>query len=231
LSGFFHFRELKGEQIYKIPVMRITNEQKNELSLKAKEAGLNRTDFQTSGSHHEFLIKYKYEYFSFSITKVSASDKYKLGVTTVKNKNGYIVECIWKNVVEHFTKWANELAKELNTPTGWETFDNEDFLNLNISDLNNHFSESEKVLVRNTLIELKEKIKLLELGEEKLDIITKKLDQLSEDVDHLSKFDWKSLFIGSIANLLMALAIPPEAAGMIWHFIKSLFFTMALKQP
>jgi hypothetical protein len=85
--------------------------------------------------------------------------------------------------------------------------------------------------VRNSLTELKERIKVLELGEEKYGVIERKIDDLSKKLDELNKFDWKSLFIGSIANLIMTMAIPPEASGMIWHFIKALFFTIALKQP
>jgi hypothetical protein len=210
--------------------MRITNAQKQELSKIAREAGLNLSDFQTSGSYHEFIVKYKYEYFSFSITKASASDKYKFDVKNISNQTGYSAEGLWKDVIAHFAKWSKELAEELNTPTGWESFDNEDFLNANVSDLNNHFSESEKLLLRNSLNELKDRIKILELGDAKYDIIEKKISDLSESLDQLNKFDWKSLFIGSIANLIMTLSIPPEAAGMIWHYIKALFFTIALNQ-
>jgi hypothetical protein len=49
------------------------------------------------------------------------------------------------------------------------------------------------------------------------------LDALSAKIDELNKFDWKSMFIGTIASLIMTLVVPPEVSGMLWEYIKMSF--------
>lgn len=53
--------------------------------------------------------------------------------------------------------------------------------------------------------------------------IEQKLIELDLKLDELKKFDWKSLFVGTIVNLIMSLGIPPESAGAVWEIIKRAF--------
>ncbi|MBS1573011.1 MAG: hypothetical protein JST62_11490 [Bacteroidetes bacterium] len=210
--------------------MRITNTQKQELAEIFRESGLNLLDFETSGQHKEFKVQYKHEYFSFYIN-IHDKDKnvYHVTVFTVSNTKASPVAATWEQVKGKFKVWTKEVFTELNTPTGWETFESENFLNNDFQELNSEFTELEKAKVGQSISELKEKIKLLELPEPTLDILNKKLDELHIKVDKLNKFDWKSLFIGTIASLIMTLAIPPQASGLIWEYIKSAFSGLKLK--
>ncbi|WP_157730814.1 hypothetical protein [Arenibacter algicola] len=52
---------------------------------------------------------------------------------------------------------------------------------------------------------------------------------MGDKVDDLTKFDWKALFIGTIATLVISLGIPPESNGMLWEWIKSAFNGLKLK--
>jgi ATP-dependent Lon protease len=207
--------------------MRITNIQKKELSEISRETGLNILDFEVSGQFKEFKVQFKHEYFSFEIDKIR-SDLYSLTILPVNDTKGNIFKADWEDTKKRFKNWANQLYKELNTPTGWQSFQSENFLNAELKELENGFSETEKQQVKQSIDDLKEKIKTLELASEKLEIILEKLSQLSKKVDDLSKFDWKSMFIGNIANLIMVLGIPPETSGMLWEYIKMAFSGLRL---
>ncbi len=208
--------------------MRIVNTQKKELADIFTQAGLNVLDFETSGQYKEFKIKFKHEYFSFSIN-IQKPDSYQLTIFPIDNTNGYTIQAVWADVKKHFDKWSKQIATELNTATGWETFQSENFLNASFEELEQEFSETEKAQARQSIIELKEKIKTLDLPETSKNIIEKKLDDLHSKVNDLKKFDWKSLFIGSVASLIMTLAIPPEISGLLWEYIKIAFSGFRLK--
>lgn len=208
--------------------MRITNIQKNELSDIFRNTGLNLLDFETSGQYKEFKIKFKHEYFSFSIN-INESNKYVAVLLPVNDTSGHQFSGTWEQIKRHFSNWIHQIAVELNTPTGWETFQSENFLNAEYEELNQDFSDTEKMQARQSIINLKVRVESLELPADKINIINKKLDDLSIKVDEFSKFDWKSLFIGTVASLIMTLVIPPQASGLLWEYIKTAFSGLRLK--
>jgi len=210
--------------------MRITNTQKHELSEIFRESGLNLLDFETSGQVKEFKIKYKFDYFSFYIDIHDKNkDVYHVTIFKVSNTKANPVAATWEQVKGKFKVWTKELFTELNTPTGWESFESENFLNADFAELNSDFSESEKASIAQSIFELKDKINSLELPATSLVIINEKLVELNSKVDKFNKFDWKALFIGTIANLIMTLSIPPEASGLIWEYIKTAFGRLKIK--
>ena len=208
--------------------MRITNQQKKELSTIFNENELNLLDFEVSGSYHEFKIKFKFDYFSFNIIKKD-KNQYQVTIQSIDNTNAGTSVMNWEGVVNHFKLWSKKISSELNTPNGWETFENENYLNTDYDDLNMSFSKNEKESIRQSLKYIKKKVTTLDVSADTLKIIEHKLDELDTKVDDLKKFDWKSLFIGTVASLIMTLGIPPESAGMLWEMIKSSFNGLKLK--
>lgn len=208
--------------------MRITNLQKKELSEIFIENGLNLLDFETTGKNNEFTIKYKFDYFSFTVTRKEI-DEFIVTIHSINNtrKGSSVVK--WPGIISKFELWTKELNKEINTPTGWENFESENYLNNEFADLNKPFTIEEKIETRNSLKYLKSKIVDLNIQDEQLEIIEGKIDELSSKIDELSKFDWKSLFIGTIASIIMSLSLPSESAGMLWEYIKSAFSGLKLR--
>ena len=202
--------------------MRITNTQKKELADLFKQQNLNLLDFEVSGEFQEFKVQFKYDYFSFTVIKLRPDD-YTIKVLSVTNTQPLSYSGKWDIVKAKFHGWVKKLDDELNTETGWENFETFNFLNDEYQDLENNFSDTEKVQIKANIKTLKIKIKSLKLPEENLKIIETKLDNLANAVDELNKFDWKSQFVGTIASLIMALIIPPEFNGIIWTYIKSAF--------
>lgn len=208
--------------------MRITNIQKWELSEIFRKAGLNALDFETSGQYKEFKVKFKHEYFSF-LFNLQKHDTYQFTIFSANSTKGQTLSGSWEQSKKKFEKWVKEIATELSTPTGWEHFQSDNFLNASYEELNRSFTETERVQTKQSLLELKERIKTLELSNITMTVIDKKLSDLDSRVDELKKFDWKSLFVGTIANLIMTLAIPPDASGLIWEYIKTTFSGFRLK--
>lgn len=207
--------------------MRITKTQKQELSVIFKRNNLNLIDFDVTGEYQEFKVKLKNDYFSFSIEKTRA-DAYTLTIFNIDRKNASTVSATWETTLTMFVNWTKQVSTELNETTGWETFENTNFLNTEYEDLNTEFTIVEKAQTKESIKELKVKIKLLNLAPEKLQVIESKLDSLSQKVDELNKFDWKSLFIGTIASLIMTFVIPQEASGIFWEYLKSSFNNMKI---
>jgi len=208
--------------------MRITNIQKKELSEKFRNHGLNIFDFDTSGEYKEFKVKFKHDYFSFTIDR-QKEDVYYLTIFPVDNTAGYSMGATWEQTKAKFTVWTKQISDELNTATGWESFQTSNYLNAEFEDLQKDFTTTEKTQARQSILELKGRVKALDLSETSLQIIESKLDNLSKKVDELNKFDWKSLFLGTIASLIMTLSIPPDASGLLWEYIKSAFSGLKLK--
>lgn len=202
--------------------MRITNVEKKQLSDIFHKLKLNIFDFDATGEYEIFKIKFKYDYFSFSIIKQKANI-YQIEYFSVDNKNAVSTAVNWNDLLQHFYQWSKKLFAEFNSPTGWESFENTNLFNAEYEELNNEFTDAEKIKTKQSLKELKVKIKLLNLPPEKLDIINSKLDSLTLKVDELNKFDWKSMFLGTIASLIMTFIVPQEASGMLWEYIKSSF--------
>ena len=207
--------------------MRITNVEKKQLSDVFLKFKLNIFDFETTGEYEVFKIKFKYDYFSFAIVKKKPS-VYLMEYCSVDNKNAISSEVNWNTLLQHFLEWAKKLYAELNSPTGWESFENTNFLNAEYEELNTNFTDIEKRQTKQSIKDLKVKIKLLNLSPDKLEIIESKLDSLSIKIDELNKFDWKSMFIGTIASLIMTFVVPQEAGGMFWEYIKSSFHNLKI---
>lgn len=202
--------------------MRITNVQKKELADIFNKTGLSKLDFDVSGQHKEFKIKFKHDFFSFSINAES-TDYYKLIIYDVDNTQPKSIKVSWASTKKWFERWIKRIGQELSTPTGWESFQSDNYLNADFGDLDNEFSSAEKIQVRESIKELSVRVKNFELPSKNLDIIDRKLNELSSKVDDLNKFDWKALFLGTMASLVITLGIPPEINGLLWDYIKMAF--------
>lgn len=202
--------------------MRITNVEKKQLSDIFHKFKLNIFDFEATGEYEVFKIKFKYDYFSFAIAK-QKPNVYQIEYFSVDNKNAISTAVNWNDLLQIFLQWSKKIFAELNSPTGWESFENTNFFNVEYEELNSKFTDAEKIQTKQSIKELKVKIKLLNLTPEKLEIINVKLDSLNSKVDELNKFDWKSMFLGTIASLIMTFIVPQEASGMLWEYIKSSF--------
>jgi hypothetical protein len=209
--------------------MRILNQHKKQLADIVTEHNLRISDFQTNSTgYSEFKIKFKEDYFSFSILKLTVSDKYRLTVFPVDNTEGYNTTGGWAEVLQHYRSWLKGIQAEVNTPTGWETYQDQNLFNNDFLSLNEPFTDEEKKESIKQLNNFKSKILTIGLDKSQIDAILLKLDELESKMDVLNKFDWKSLLVGSLIGLIMTLSIPPDAAGILWFEFKNAFNILQL---
>ena len=201
--------------------MRITSTEKKELFDVFIENKLKKDDFELVEDTNYFKIKYKQDYFSFSI-QIVKTNEYLVKIRPTHNVREESISTNWENTKKRFSKWCGNLYEELNTITGWEE-NFRAYINIEIVDIDKKFEQDEKEKIKEIIVGIHEKIIALNLPSQNIEIIDKKLDDLSKKVDELSKFDWQALFIGTISSLLLTLIIPPEASGIIFKFISDSF--------
>lgn len=208
--------------------MRITTIKLKELNDIFINSGLNKNDFKVIIKDEFFLIQCRGQYFSFKV-QIQNPNIYRNTIYNIDNRKGVSVASKWEVTKEKFKDWCESLKTEIGINHGWETIESTNYFKTTSEDLNSSFPEPEKISLRLALKGLQEKISHLELPEKNLDIINGKLDNLDTKLDSMSKFDWKSLFIGTIFSLLTTLAIPQEASGLIWSYISESFKNFRLK--
>ncbi|GGF30366.1 hypothetical protein [Echinicola rosea] len=203
--------------------MRITNLQKKVLADLLRDAGLNMVDFEVSGSPKEFKIKYRYDYFSFSLDRLELQ-RYSIVILPVNTTVPVKENGDWEYLKARYKIWLDQLSKELVTPTGWEHFQPENYLGLKRRDLNNLFTSEEKEQAKDALNTYSQYIHhRLPMDGDAKQVILAKLEELSGKIDAMNKFDWKSLLIGTMANVVMVLGLPSEVSGMLWEGLKTAF--------
>ncbi|MDQ3021320.1 MAG: hypothetical protein M3R36_12235 [Bacteroidota bacterium] len=130
----------------------------------------------------------------------------------------------WNENIKHFRGWLNYLKREINAPDKWGKLQSEiENLNLIGAEDEDKFSASEYEQLKVKMETLKKKISELSLNPKQSEIINSKLDYLTMIALTLNKFDWKSLFIGTIISIIIQSSISPENSKALWLLIKGIF--------
>lgn len=155
--------------------------------------------------------------------------------------NSYIVNCspgefefieefnsapINPTVYNFFQKWLENLDREIKAPNKWDRLlkEIESFSVPNNSSYNaDKFSYQEYKEITNNVLQLKEGIKEIGLTLEQYNIINEKLDFLIDQSKNLKKFDWRSLFIGTIINIASNIIINPTSIQAFYELVKGFF--------
>lgn len=129
-------------------------------------------------------------------------------------------------LIIEFYEWINSLEEELEAEDKWANFNNLfNSLNLNYTSNieNEKFSVSEYLELKEKINVLKNCLEELSLKQEEIKFIQSKLDLISEQISHLGKFDWRSLFAGTIMSIIIQLSLSQEQGKNLWQIIKRIF--------
>lgn len=97
-----------------------------------------------------------------------------------------------------------------------------DFIEFGQFEYNEKFSIEERKVLKAGIENLKNKITVeFDLTDYKLNLINRKLDQLSEKVDSNNKFDFKTAFVGLMINI--ASSVLYDNVGVFWNLVKGVF--------
>lgn len=135
----------------------------------------------------------------------------------------------WDEQLYQFRQWLGYLNREITTPNKWERLRRElERTNLNFDDDQDKFSAQEFEDLKRKMEVLKNSLGEIAFLPEQVAAINSKLDHLTEMAVTLNKFDWKSLFIGTIVSIVIQLNVTQDNAQALWVLIKSTFNTYFL---
>lgn len=136
----------------------------------------------------------------------------------------------WRGIERSIEKWLACLKKEIKSENKWQKLEEElNKFNFKFEDNNDQFSvlEYEEIDIKINLI--KGNLSTLCIPAAQLERIEKNLDYLKDKAKVLGKFDWKTLFVGTIVNLALEYAMSPETIHAFIKIIKDALSQLFLK--
>lgn len=131
----------------------------------------------------------------------------------------------WQDMIVEFHIWLNCLEKEIYTPDYWNRFSTEYSIvsDLEINRNTDKFSAFEYKQLQIILLEFKNKIQLIDLTQSQIDRIEEKIDDLTSKAIDMNKFDWTSLFLGTLFSIFIQLEVTHENINKIFSILKTIF--------
>ncbi|MCD4819204.1 MAG: hypothetical protein K8S23_10990 [Candidatus Cloacimonetes bacterium] len=209
--------------------IKLLASQKNELYDCIEKIGFSPIQFELDEqSNNIYCIVYflKTDFFFLISDKLLAhSNNYELSYSPAHNSYKESVNAAgWSIVSSRFDIWLHLLYQEINTPNKWERLQKEiDSLAISFDQDDSKFSIQEFELLETKIKSLKQKVTEIGLISEQVDAFNNKLDYLIDSAKRSNKFDWKSLFIGTIVNLTITMNVTPENTQALWLLIKQVF--------
>lgn len=188
----------------------------SQFILTEKESTNYVNEIVTNISHKssEFYFSFESRYDRRSILFSPGSDTYSVAHSVNS----------WNELEYHFQNWIGNLLNEINVENKWDRLEKEmKGINLNLKNEPDKFSAHEFEELKNKVLAIKQGLNKIGLLSEQVSIINEKLDHLTELAIDMNKFDWKSLFIGTILSVIIQLGVTQENAKSLWALIKQVF--------
>ncbi|MBS1687297.1 MAG: hypothetical protein JSS96_01130 [Bacteroidetes bacterium] len=205
--------------------MQLLKSQKNKLFDTIISKGLSPNQFILRERIDVSLIYKAEQRYKFDISQLS-DNSYNVNFSPAeKYYNDEFRLFNWYQVPIALGNWISYVKREAQEEDKWEQMETviqEAHLSV-IYDDNRKFTVQEYVLLEKKIIELKASILTLEFLPKQIDAINSKLDQVLKLAIDLNKFDWQSLFVGTIVNIIIQLGLTPSNAHALWLLIKNAF--------
>jgi hypothetical protein len=177
------------------------------------------------------ILKFKQSDYFFTFETVAHSNEPHYAIYS-PGKYSYEETNYTRDWVTQFRKlqdWLIYLKREINTPNKWDRFIN-DFSDIQfLSDIDtSKFAIPEFEELKLKISFLKDSISESPLIPTHIELFNSKLDYLLESAKTMNKFDWKSLFVGSIISIIIQLSVSPDNAKLIWGLIRKAFSNFLL---
>jgi len=136
----------------------------------------------------------------------------------------------WEQVVVYFGKWLKYLKREITSPDKWgRAFGELAYLGSATGSQYTHFTHSEYLNIVNKLDHIKKGLEQIPLTDEQNRGLKAQFDHLETKIDELNKFDWQSLFIGTVISVIIQLGVDKENANLLYDLIKLYFQGLILR--
>jgi hypothetical protein len=121
----------------------------------------------------------------------------------------------WELVLGHVSKWVSVMKKEVLEPDLWKvSFDDKKLVAASIDDVQNSpFNLEEQERVKVAIGELRSFLHTTsDHSEAQLNFIDSRLQHLQDASSRLGRKDWITLAMGTLTNIVVGVALAPEAA-------------------
>lgn len=173
------------------------------------------TEISFRGTEYSFTVMDEPRDRSFSVGYSPGDELFVEGYTAVG----------WDSVISLYMQWLDNLEEEVKLGDKWNRLHQEMqelMLSPTIED-GAKFTHSEFLELSKKISDIKNALPSIPLLLEQQKVLEYKLDNLLKLATDLNKFDWRSLFIGTIQSIIMQLGITPDNATLIWQAIKMVF--------
>jgi len=213
--------------------MRLTITQKDALYDLIEQSGLSPSQFElkenastkSKGKIATDLLLKKHSYF-FSFETGPYDNHYAIYCPGPEFYEQEEDTKWWEQQMHAVKTWLRQLVKELNSPNKWDRLNKEiknAGINLNGTNNEDKFSIQEYEELKTMILTLKQNSHTIGLTSEQSKTIESKLDHLTEMAKVLNKFDWRSLFVGTIISVIIQLNVTQANANSLWALIKQTF--------
>jgi hypothetical protein len=143
----------------------------------------------------------------------------------------------WGREFDGFQRWLRFLKTEVEEPDLWASIKAEKDLILGSSSTieNSPFSAEERKRLLKDVHEIKQfVIKTAKLTEGELSYVTDRLDYLVEASGRMGRKDWINVAVGTLINVVTAVALTPAGTRELFHFAGQIFrwiFESSLQLP
>jgi hypothetical protein len=126
----------------------------------------------------------------------------------------------WSVQIQYVNAWLKKLKRELEEPDLWEAIANEKVLSEISVEQNENipFSIEEIHRIQESLNEIKQYlIPSQPFSAEQLKYLDARFDYLDDAATRLGRKDWIVIFVGSLTNIIVGLALTPSIARELFH--------------
>jgi hypothetical protein len=210
--------------------VKLLTSQKDELFDIILSKGLSPLQFQfyvarskISDSKDINILRYKESDFNFSFEENRGSN-YSIFCPGSEKFEEHQFPGSWAQQIQDFKKWLSYLLREINTPNKWERLQKEIAeIGINYNNDQDKFNVNEYEELKHRMLLFKERTAQIGLSEDQMTVLNGKLDHLIEQAKEMNKFDWKSLFVGTIMSLVIQLTVPANTAKTLWSLVSQVF--------
>lgn len=216
--------------------MKLLLSQKNELYRYIEQHNFDTNQFQykelrdTKTKKPFVKIEYKPDENFYFLIADSDYDPYLINYSPGASEY-LVVTSIdrWHYIDSDFNTWLYALAREVSQIDLWDQImENAKQVISNISNDNNKFNDDEYKLLALNMRQLQTRVTTLALPIGQIEIINAKLDSILEQARISNKFDWQSLFIGTIITITISLTLSPDIGKELFLWIKQIFSNILL---
>lgn len=155
-------------------------------------------------------------YFSFGSSSVSNNQFYIKYFPSAEQFAETQIETdgSWSNTIRIFEIWLGIVLREHTEPDLWSTTDNKALIAEELTEFeNSSFSLDEQVRISKAIVELKSfLLSTRQHSSEQIQFIEERLNHLDESAKRLGRKDWITLAMGTLTNIVVGVALAPDAA-------------------